>query len=85
MTRVRGLSKFGAAAGLACLAIAVAAPASADDLNMTTCTDQQVMSSIQQNDPLIWGRISSDQSWSRSCGSGLRWSWPRPRASVSGR
>ncbi len=60
MTRVRGLSKFGAAAGLACLAIAVAAPASADDLNMTTCTDQQVMSSIQQNDPLIWGRISSD-------------------------
>lgn len=58
--RVRGISKVGTAAGLTCLAIAVAAPASADDLNMTTCNDQQIMSSIQQNDPLIWGRISSD-------------------------
>lgn len=57
---IPGLARFGVATGLACLAIAVAAPASADDLNTTTCSEQQVMSSIQQNDPLIWGRISSD-------------------------
>lgn len=54
------LSTLGTAAGLAFLAVAVAGPAVADDLNMTTCTEQQVMSSIQANDPLIWGRISSD-------------------------
>lgn len=57
---VRGLSSLGTAAGLACLAIAAAAPASADDLNTTTCSEQQMMSSIQQNDPLIWGKINSD-------------------------
>lgn len=57
---VRGLSQLGAAAGLACLAIAVAAPAYADDLNTTTCSEQQVMTSIQRNDPMIWGRISRD-------------------------
>lgn len=57
---VRGLSHVGVAAGLACLAIAVAGPASADDLNTTNCSDQQLMSSIQQNDPLIWGKINSD-------------------------
>ena len=51
---------LGTAAGLACLAIAVAGPAHADDLNSTTCSDQQIMSSIQQNDPMIWGRINSD-------------------------
>ena len=49
-----------AAAGLACLAIAVAAPASADTLNTTTCSQQQIMSSLQQNTPMIWGQISSD-------------------------
>ena len=51
---------LGTAAGFACLAIAVAAPASADNLNTTTCSQQQIMSSLQQNAPLIWGRISSD-------------------------
>ena len=58
--RVRGLPQVGAAAGLACLAIAAAGPAHADDLNMTTCSDQQIMSSIQQNDPVIWWRINRD-------------------------
>lgn len=57
---VRGLSHLGVAAALACLAIAVAGPASADDLNTTNCSDQQLMSSIQQNDPVIWGKINSD-------------------------
>jgi len=56
----RGLSRLGMAAGLAGLALTVAGPASADDLNTTTCSDQQIMSSIQQNDPLIWGRINRD-------------------------
>jgi len=53
----RGLSVLGMATGLA---IAVAGPASADTLNTTTCSGQQVMSSLQQNAPLIWGKISSD-------------------------
>lgn len=57
---VRGIAKLGTAAGLACLTIAVAGPANADDLNTTTCSDQQIMSSIQQNDPIIWGRISGN-------------------------
>ncbi|MEI7717245.1 MAG: hypothetical protein WCI78_14350, partial [Mycobacterium sp.] len=57
---VRGLSQLGTAAGLACLAIAVAGPANADDLNTTTCSGQQVMSSLQQNDPVIWGKINSN-------------------------
>lgn len=57
---VRSLARVGTAAGLACLAMAVAAPAYADDLNTTTCSDQQIMSSIQQNDPLIWERINRD-------------------------
>ena len=57
---MRGLLQVGAAAGLACLAIAAAGPAHADDLNMTTCSDQQIMSSIQQNDPVIWWRINRD-------------------------
>ena len=57
----KGLGRhLGTAAGLACLAIAVAAPASADNLNTTTCSQQQVMASLQKNSPLIWGRISSD-------------------------
>ncbi|MFM9034180.1 MAG: hypothetical protein ACKOQ4_07820 [Mycobacterium sp.] len=64
MTRMtfgmRGLSRVGTAAGLAGLAVALAVPAQADDLNTTTCSEQQVMSSIQQNDPIIWGRISGD-------------------------
>lgn len=54
---VRRLSMVGMAAGLA---VAVAAPASADTLNTTTCSEQQVMSSLQQTAPIIWGRISSD-------------------------
>lgn len=57
---VHGLSRWGTAAGLTCLAIALAGPAHADDLNMTNCSDQQIMSSIQQNDPIIWGRISAN-------------------------
>jgi hypothetical protein len=58
---VRALSYVGtAAAGLACLAIAVAGPASADDLNSTNCSEQQIMSSMQANDPIIWGRINGD-------------------------
>jgi hypothetical protein len=48
------------ATGLACLAIAAAAPASADTLNTTTCSEQQIMSSLQQNTPMIWDKISSD-------------------------
>ncbi|CAN1492063.1 hypothetical protein MCEMAEM6B_00222 [Mycobacteriaceae bacterium] len=51
---------LGTAAGLAGLAIAAAAPASADTLNTTTCSQQQVMASLQQSAPLIWGKISSD-------------------------
>ncbi|MCH9667236.1 MAG: hypothetical protein K0U76_15660 [Actinomycetia bacterium] len=57
---VRGLSRLATATGLAGLAIAVAGPASADNLNTTTCTQQQIMSSLQQSAPLIWNRISSD-------------------------
>jgi hypothetical protein len=57
---VRRLSRFGTAAGLAGLAIAVAGPAYADDLNTTTCSEQQVMSSLQQNDPIIWGMINGN-------------------------
>ena len=53
----RGLSVLGMAAGLA---IAVAGPASADTLNTTTCSGQQVMSSLQKNAPMIWDKISSD-------------------------
>ena len=53
----RGLSVLGITAGLA---IAVAGPASADTLNTTTCSGQQVMSSLQKNAPMIWGKISSD-------------------------
>ena len=57
----KGLGRYlGTAAGLACLAIAVAAPASADNLNTTTCSEQQVMSSLQKNSPMIWGQISGD-------------------------
>jgi hypothetical protein len=67
----RGLTQAGAAAGLACLAIAVAGPAYADDLNSTTCSEQQVMSSIQQNDPLIWGRINRDPKLEQELRMGL--------------
>lgn len=58
MNRVRGIGV--AVTGLACLAIAVAGPAQADDLNSTTCSEAQIMSSMQQNDPIIWGRVSGD-------------------------
>lgn len=58
--RVRGCVFLGAAAGLAGLALAVAGPASADNLNTTTCSQSQVMSSLQQNAPMIWGNISSN-------------------------
>jgi len=54
---IRGIAVLGMAAGLA---IAAAGPASADTLNTTTCSGQQVMSSLQQNTPIIWGKISSD-------------------------
>ncbi len=47
-------------AGLACLAVALAGPAHADDLNTMTCSEQQIMTSLQQNDPIIWGKISRD-------------------------
>ena len=57
---IRGLSFTGTVAGLACLVIATAGPANADDLNTTTCSEPQVMASIQRNDPLVWGRISRD-------------------------
>ncbi|WP_157897365.1 hypothetical protein [Mycobacteroides franklinii] len=56
----RGLLQVGMAAGLSCFAVAVAGQAHADDLNTTTCSEQQVMSSLQQNDPLIWRKISRD-------------------------
>lgn len=59
-TGIRGLSRLGMAAGLAGLAIAMAGPANADDLNTTTCSDQQIMSSLQQNDPIIWGMINGN-------------------------
>lgn len=58
--RMRAASQLGTAAGLACLALALAGPAHADDLNSTTCSEPQIMSSMQQNDPIIWGRISGD-------------------------
>jgi hypothetical protein len=51
---------LGMAAGVACLSIAFAGPASADNLNTTTCSGQQVMASLQANAPIIWGQISSD-------------------------
>ncbi len=57
---VRRVSQVGTVAALAGVAIALAGPAHADDLNLTTCSEQQIMSSMQQNDPLIWARISSD-------------------------
>ena len=53
----RGLSVLGMAAGFA---VAAAGPASADTLNTTTCSQQQIMSSLQKNTPVIWGQISSD-------------------------
>jgi len=68
---MRGLSRLGTAAGLACLAIAVAGPAYADDLNTTTCSDQQIMSSIQQNDPMIWGKINGDPKMEQELRVGL--------------
>lgn len=58
--RVRWRVFIGAGAGLAGLALAVAGPASADNLNTTTCSQQQVMASLQQNAPMIWGNISSN-------------------------
>ncbi|MCX6488370.1 MAG: hypothetical protein NT156_10485 [Mycobacterium sp.] len=53
----RGLSVLGMAAGLA---VAAAGPASADTLNTTTCSQQQIMSSLQKNTPVIWGQITGD-------------------------
>jgi hypothetical protein len=58
--RLRGISIAATSAGLACLAVAMAVPAQADDLNSTTCSEAQIMSSMQQNDPIIWGNISGD-------------------------
>jgi hypothetical protein len=71
MKNVRGLSQVGAAAGFACLAIAVAGPAYADDLNTTTCSGQQVMASMQQNDPMIWGKINSNPQQEQELRAGL--------------
>lgn len=59
-THIRGLSYAATAAGLACLAVAVAGPAQADDLNSTTCSEPQIMSALQQDDPVVWSNISSD-------------------------
>lgn len=56
----RGISLAATAAGLACVAVAVAGPAQADDLNSTTCSEQQIMASMEKNDPVIWGKISGD-------------------------
>ena len=42
------------------LAVAVAGPAQADDLNSTTCSEPQIMSALQQDDPVVWSNISSD-------------------------
>lgn len=56
----RGISLAATAAGLACVAVAVAGPAQADDLNSTTCSEQQIMASLEKNDPIIWGKISGD-------------------------
>jgi len=71
ITGVRGLAQSGTAVGLACLAIAVAGPANADDLNTTTCSDQQIMSSIQQNDPIIWARINRNPKLEQELRDGL--------------
>lgn len=56
----RGLPLLGTAAGLTCLAVALAGPAYADDLNSTTCSEQQIMTSMQRNDPVVWGKINGD-------------------------
>ena len=56
----RGLAYAAAPAALACLALAVAGPANADDLNSTTCTEQQILASIKQNDPVVWANINGD-------------------------
>ena len=71
ITGVRGLSRLGAAAALAGLAVGLAGPANADDLNLTTCSEQQIMSSMQQNDPIIWGRISSNPNLEQQLRVGL--------------
>lgn len=57
---IRTFAQLGTVAGIACVAVALAGTAHADDLNLTTCSEQQIMSSMQQNDPIIWGRISGD-------------------------
>ena len=57
---IRRLSQVGVTAGLTCLALSAAGTAHADDLNTTTCSGEQVMSSMQQNDPMTWRRISAD-------------------------
>jgi hypothetical protein len=56
----RGISLAAAATGFAALAVVVAGPAHADDLNTTTCSEQQILASMQKNDPVIWANISSD-------------------------
>jgi len=68
---VSGFSHLGTATCLAALALAFAGPASADDLNTTTCSSQQVMSSIQKNDPMIWGRINGDPAMEQELRTGL--------------
>ena len=56
----RGLAYAATPAAPACLALAVAGPANADDLNSTTCTEQQILASIKQNDPVVWANINGD-------------------------
>ena len=68
---VSGFSYVATAACLTTLAIALAGPATADDLNTTTCSTQQVMASIQKNDPMIWGRISADPAMDQELRTGL--------------
>ena len=67
----RRLSRVGVGALLVCLAIAGAGPALADDLNSTTCSEQQIMSSMQQNDPIIWGRINANPNLEQQLRVGL--------------
>lgn len=66
-----GLLYLGLATGFTCFAVVAAGQAHADDLNTTTCSEQQVMSSLQQNDPLIWRKINGDPKLENELRAGL--------------
>lgn len=68
MRSFTGLTMAATAVGLA---LAMSAPAYADDLTTTNCSEQQMMSSIQQNDPLIWRRIVDDPQLEQELRMGL--------------